>query len=49
MYKKEVLKEAHKLMIKIEKYDLGWLKSEAKKRKLSIAGLIRHWIKNFRK
>jgi len=30
--------------IRIEKTDKAWLKKEAKKRKISMANLIRYWI-----
>ena len=32
----------------IEKFDRQWLRAEAKKKKLSIAGLIRYWINYFK-
>ena len=33
-----------RLFIYIEKYQKNWLKQEAKKRKMSIAKIIRYWI-----
>ena len=36
------------LLIRIEKFDHDWLAREAKKKKLSIAGLIRYWIGYFK-
>ena len=35
------------LLIRLEKYELSWLRKEAKKKKLSIAALIRNMISHF--
>lgn len=47
-YNRENLKQEHPLLIRIEKTDYRWLKSEAKKRKLSVAGFVRHILTYFR-
>ena len=43
------LKDPVLIKAQVERYDHKWLKSEAKKRKLSVAGFIRNILNQFKK